>query len=89
MSKIDMEENDQMFQRYLLVRLFIRDASKCLSVIIFQVLDPMKSLNFYCNIILIGNLFYLYLHGRKAFMIDLSEQLKLFMKDIRKIKAEF
>ena len=31
----------------------------------------------------------LLLHGRKAFMIDLSEQLKLFMKDIRKIKAEF
>ena len=52
------------------------DVSKYLSVIIFQVLNPMKFLNFYCYIILIGNLFYLCLHGGEVSMRDLSEQLK-------------
>ena len=41
-----------------------------------KVLNLMQFLNFYCYIILIGNLFYLCLHGGEVFMSDLSEQLK-------------
>ena len=36
----------------------------------------LNFLNLYCYIILIGNLFYLCLHGGEVFMRDLSEQLK-------------